>query len=118
MRFTAGYKWTRNPVKETSRGAPRAHSGHDRPPRPRHRPAENAFARMPLKNRPEGARIQLGRRLGRPNLARIERRAAASSEDRPLVVRHDIWEEEALSHNAGLQLLFLGTGRGHPAEQR
>ena len=30
----------------------------------------------------------------------------------------DIWEEDALSHNSGLQLLFLGTGTGHPAEQR
>lgn len=69
--------------------------------------------------------ICIGRRIPRPNYQKIcrLRKVQAAGEplataDRPVVVKRDIWKEEALSHNTGVQLLFLGTGRGHPAEQR
>ena len=90
--------------------------------RKRHAPPR--LFRVQLPDSPQSTVVQYGRRSGRPILNRIQRvratRAlpAENSEDKPTVVKRDIWEEEALSHNSGLQLLFLGTGRGHPAEQR
>jgi hypothetical protein len=34
------------------------------------------------------------------------------------ITKKDMWDEDALSHKTGLALLFLGTGTGHPSEQR
>ena len=34
------------------------------------------------------------------------------------VTKFDVWNERAVSHSSGLAVLFLGTGAGHPGEQR
>ena len=34
------------------------------------------------------------------------------------VSKFDVWNERAVSHSSGLAVLFLGTGAGHPGEQR
>lgn len=68
--------------------------------------------------------VPLGRRLGKPNAERVRRdrsaarAASVDAGDESAVIKYDLCEEEALSHNSGLQILFLGTGTGHPAEQR
>jgi len=44
--------------------------------------------------------------------------AAEQQEGAASVSKKDMWDEEALSHTSGMALLFLGTGTGHPGEQR
>lgn len=49
----------------------------------------------------------------------LQARAAVQQQQQaPSITKKDMWDEEALSHKSGLALLFLGTGTGHPGEQR
>lgn len=119
QRLRAGGKWMQK--------SPAAPGGafRSRPPRTfRTRgPVSQQTFQLQLPSGGAHATILTGKRLPRPNIERLRwvrsvKAAASASADRPTVVRQDVWEEDALSHNTGLQLLFLGTGTGHPAELR